>query len=220
MEFTLFQELLAMPAFSWVALGVAVVMVGLLISLVLRNYRKREEVAALSSSAERTRALVYGALCVALSFILGCLKLFTMPQGGSLTPASALPLAAYAWCFGTKRGLLAGSALGILQLLQGAYVIHPVQFLLDYVLAYACIGVAGSFKGLIAGIIVGGIGRILCSVFSGVFFFASFAPPQMNVWAYSVGYNFLAMGPDVILCVVVALLPPVKKVIGRMRPAA
>ena len=211
-----------MPAFSWIALGVAVVMAGLLVALVMKNYRKQPEGEAAPREQDKTRALVYGALCVALSFILNYMRLFTMPQGGSLTPASMLPLAAYAWCFGTKRGLLAGCVFGVLQLLQGAYVVHPVQFLLDYVLAYACVGLAGCFKSLIPGIIVGGICRILCSVLSGVFFFASFAPEGMNVWAYSTGYNFLAMGPDVILCVLVALLPPIKKILSRMQaqPAA
>ena len=43
-----------------------------------------------------TRALTYGAMCIALSFILSYIRLYRMPQGGSITPGSMLPLMLYA----------------------------------------------------------------------------------------------------------------------------
>ena len=38
------------------------------------------------------RALCEGAIFVAIAELLGYLKLFHMPQGGSITPASMLPV--------------------------------------------------------------------------------------------------------------------------------
>lgn len=225
MEFTLFQELAGMPVYSWIAFGLALVMVALVCVLLVKSRKAptenkpHEAVPAMQKQSESTRALVYGALCIGLSFLLSYLKLFSMPQGGSLTPASMLPLALYAYWFGAKRGVLAGAVYGLLQLVQGAYVIHPVQFALDYVVAYACVGLAGLFpKSLPLGLIVGGICRIVCSVLSGVVFFAEYAG-AMNVWVYSIGYNFFAMGPDVLICVVIALLPPVMHALDRLRPS-
>ena len=37
------------------------------------------------------RVMLYGALCVALSFALSYIKLFPMPMGGSVTLCSMLP---------------------------------------------------------------------------------------------------------------------------------
>ena len=65
-----------------------------------------------------TKRLVYGALCIALSFALSYVKLFSMPMGGSITLCSMLPLMLYAYRFGTPAGLLAGLAYGLLQLIQ------------------------------------------------------------------------------------------------------
>ena len=39
-----------------------------------------------------TKAIAYGALSVALSFVLSCIRLFRMPNGGSVTPGSMLPI--------------------------------------------------------------------------------------------------------------------------------
>ena len=64
------------------------------------------------------RDLANAAICVAMSFILSCIKLYEMPQGGSITPASLLPLVLYMVAFGPGRGLVVGFAYGLLQLLQ------------------------------------------------------------------------------------------------------
>lgn len=92
-----------------------------------------------------TRSIVYGAISIALSFALSYAKLFKLPQGGSVTFASLLPLMVYCCMFGTRRGLVVCTIYGVLQALQDPFIIHPMQFLLDYPLAFGLIGVSGIF---------------------------------------------------------------------------
>ncbi|SHF55540.1 energy-coupled thiamine transporter ThiT [Caldanaerobius fijiensis DSM 17918] len=105
-----------------------------------------------------TRTIVYGGLSIAISFVLSYVKLYHMPQGGTITPASMLPLFVYAYIFGPTAGITAGVAYGFLQLIQDAFVVHWVQLLLDYPLAFGALGIAGFFKkSLPLGIIAGGV---------------------------------------------------------------
>ena len=166
-----------------------------------------------------TRMLVYGALCLALSFVLSYIRLFHMPQGGSVTPASMLPIMLYAYAFGPVPGLLVGAANGLLQLLQDMYVVHPLQLVLDYPLAYAMIGLAGCFrkqKNLWAGVLLGGFARWLCAVISGTVFFAEYAPEGQPALLYSMGYNGAYMGVDTAICLVISLVPPLKHQLDRI----
>ena len=154
-----------------------------------------------------TRALVYGAVAIALSFALSYARLFRMPQGGSITFASVLPLIIYSMMFGTRRGVLVCLIYGTLQALQDPYILHPMQFLLDYPLAYGLVGVSGFFadKKLfknkhIINFLLGGIVavclRYACHVCSGVFAFADYFywdEELMSTYAtaatYSLAYN-------------------------------
>lgn len=92
-----------------------------------------------------TRALVYGAVAIAMSFALSYIKFFEMPQGGSLTLASLLPLMIYCCMFGTRRGTIVCLIYGVLQAVQDPWIIHPMQFLLDYPLAFGMVGISGIF---------------------------------------------------------------------------
>ncbi|WP_234946027.1 ABC transporter substrate-binding protein, partial [Caldanaerobius fijiensis] len=55
-----------------------------------------------------TRTIVYGGLSIAISFVLSYVRLYHMPQGGTITPASMLPLFVYAYIFGPTAGITAG----------------------------------------------------------------------------------------------------------------
>ena len=105
-------------------------------------------------------------------------------------------------------------------MVQGAYVVHPVQFVLDYFLSFTVLGLAGFFpKSLALGAGVGGFCRMLCGVLSGAIFFADSAAEAgyANAWAYSFMYNFTTIGVDTILCVIAALIPAVSKAAVRIR---
>lgn len=149
-----------------------------------------------------TRSIVYGAISIALSFALSYAKLFKLPQGGSVTFASLLPLMVYCCMFGTRRGLVVCTIYGVFQALQDPFIIHPMQFLLDYPLAFGLIGVSGIFmeKGVfkekkIVAFLLGGIIAVVlryaCHVCSGVFAFADYADLDKygSAIVYSMAYN-------------------------------
>lgn len=149
-----------------------------------------------------TRSIVYGAISIALSFALSYAKLFKLPQDGSVTFASLLPLMVYCCMFGTRRGLVVCTIYGVLQALQDPFIIHPMQFLLDYPLAFGLIGVSGIFmeKGVfkekkIVAFLLGGIIAVVlryaCHVCSGVFAFADYADLDKygSAIVYSMAYN-------------------------------
>lgn len=171
-----------------------------------------------NKTSSDTRSIVYGAIAIALSFALSYIRFFKMPQGGSVTFASLLPLMIYCCMFGTRKGVVVCLIYGTLQAIQDPWIIHPMQFLLDYPLAFGLIGVSGIFmekdvfKGKqIPAFLVGGIIavtlRFACHVFSGVFAFADMADldTYSNVWAYSLAYNSFAF-MDMAICLVAGCL--------------
>ena len=152
-----------------------------------------------------TRSIVYGAISIALSFALSYARIFKLPQGGSVTFASLLPLMIYCCMFGTRRGLIVCAIYGVLQALQDPFIIHPMQFLLDYPLAFGLIGVSGIFmeKGVfkdkkVVAFLLGGVLAVVlryaCHVCSGVFAFADYADLDKydTAIAYSMAYNSFA----------------------------
>ena len=166
-----------------------------------------------------TRMLTYGAMCIALSFVFSYVRLYRMPQGGSITLASMLPLMVYAYVFGPAAGISAGAVYGILQLVQDFYVVHPVSLLMDYILAFAMLGLAGCFKkNIIPGVILAGIGRWFWHFLSGFIFFGSYAWEGWNPVAYSAVYNGIVIGPDLLICLIlaIALFKPIQSLKNKM----
>lgn len=164
-----------------------------------------------------TKMLVYGSLCIALSFVLSYIKLFSWPQGGSITPASMLPIMVFASMFGVLPGIVVGIAYGMLQLIQDPYVIHWAQLFLDYPLAFGAIGLAGLFKNNLAlSALAGGCGRFVFSFLSGVIFFGSYAPDGVSPIIYSLAVNGIMIGTDTLICAAVSLIPQIKSATKRI----
>ena len=153
----------------------------------------------------KTKKLVEMSILVALAFVLDYVaNIYSgwfWPFGGSIS-ISLVPLAIIAFRYGWVAGFLGGFTMGLLQLLTGAYIMHPIQVLFDYPLPYAVLGFAGFFASKVNAVEVGrrslyiwlatGIGsiaRLVCHIISGVVFFADYAPEGMNPVVYSVGYN-------------------------------
>lgn len=146
-----------------------------------------------------SKSIAYAAICIAMSFALSYLRIVKLPQGGSITPASLLPLMIYSYMFGPKKGVFAGMIYGVLQAVQDPFIVHPAQFLLDYPIAFAAIGVAGMFANIkkleklpqiqfALGALTASVLRFIAHVLSGVFAFSEYSTLD-NVWAYSMGYN-------------------------------
>lgn len=217
MKFKLFEKLGSLEGVElYMFLIAAIIAVALIVAVVLQ---RKKQSGGIASAPVTTRALVYGALCLALSFTLSYFKLFSMPYGGSITLCSMLPLVMYASCFGPVCGFTAALAYSVLQIIQGAWIVHWAQFILDYFVAFTCLGLASLVpKNLPLGMAVSGFARMLVSTVSGAIFFADGGLDYgiANPWVYSLAYNGLTIGVDTVICVVVALLPPIKRVYERL----
>lgn len=168
------------------------------------------------------RMLANAALCLALAFVLSYIKLFDLPQGGAVTAASLLPIVAFAYSYGLAPGLVVGVAYGLLQMIQDPWIVTPVQAILDYPLAFACIALAAVARklpdswGWLAGMALAAVGRFVCHTFTGVVFFAEYAEGTgMSPFVYSVSYNSFVF-VDMAICAVVMAFPQVRGALKRM----
>ena len=173
----------------------------------------------------RVRALTEGALMVAIAQLLSYLKLFgDMVNGGSITFA-AFPLILYALRWGLGRGLIASFAFGVLQMIfDGAYAWGWQSMLLDYIVAYTPLGLAGLFKGrawgIFPGAVLGNTVRFIVHFISGVTIYRIYEPTEVlnlgvydDAVVYSLVYNGAYMLPCLVLTVLAAavLYVPLKK---------
>ena len=184
-----------------------------------------EHSVSINYDRENNLAVATGGICVAVAFGLSLITVYKMPQGGSVTPASMLPIIFFALCFGPAWGVGAAFIFSLLQMING-YFMMPVQVLLDYTLAFSLLGVAGflaapraeririrsitgklslvSFRRMIIGVVAGIALRMICHVLSGVIFFAEYAGEQ-NPWVYSIVYNGSYLLPEAIITIAVLL---------------
>uniref|UniRef100_A0A7C2H4Y1 Thiamine transporter n=1 Tax=Dictyoglomus thermophilum TaxID=14 RepID=A0A7C2H4Y1_DICTH len=93
------------------------------------------------------RMLTEGALSIALSLLLWYLRIGAMPQGGSIS-LQMLPLFVFALRWGAIPGILVGLTYGVIHSLQDMYVVHWLQYLLDYPVAFGLIGLSGVVKNI------------------------------------------------------------------------
>ena len=177
-----------------------------------------------TTSHKRVRALTEGAIFVALAFVLSFVKLYELPNGGSLTPAM-FPILLYALRFGLGKGLLAGFSFGLLQLIfDGAYAWGWQSMVLDYLLAFTPLGLAGMFRGkswgIFPGTLLGCLGRFVVHHISGITIYRIIEPTSVpgfgtydNPHLYSLVYNGSYMIPNTILALLLAavLYVPLKR---------
>lgn len=172
-----------------------------------------------------------GALCIALSFVLSYIRLFKMPQGGSVTPASLLPVMAFSYLYGVIPGLLVGVCYGVLQLIQNPEIVGLAQALLDYPLAFGSIALAGfghvlirdakpgSIKelgGWLIGMALASAARYVCHSLSGYLFFAEYAAGSgLSPLVYTLAYNSYVL-VDAALCAVIVCIPQIRSALNRV----
>lgn len=147
---------------------------------------------------------------IALAAVLHFIKLWEMPQGGSITLGSMVPLYLIALRRGPWVGAVTGAIYGILEgwiISGGRFFYHPVQVFLDYPIAFGLLGVAGFFPKYPAfGVALGALLRYMSHVISGVIFFAQNAPKDQPIWLYSLGYNVTFLAPDFAVAIVLTLM--------------
>lgn len=138
----------------------------------------------------QTRIVAEIIVAVSLAYALNLIIVFRMPQGGSVTAVSMVPLLWLALRRGVKVGVFGGIVFGLVDMFPQPFIVHPIQFLLDYPLAFGALGLAGLFqRHAIVGVVVGIAGRFVCHFISGVVFFAMYTPAGMHPAVYSAIYN-------------------------------
>lgn len=171
---------------------------------------------------KRTKALCEGAVMIALAIVLDMIRLYRLPNGGSVTIAM-VPIVLFAVRYGWGWGAMAGFIFGGLNYIIGAGIsIDWTTIICDYFLAYAMLGLGaglfkGKSKGAIWGSLVGGGLQFLSSYLVGVFVWGKWMPDEFlgmtmtSPWIYSFLYNILWAGPDILLAVVLfAILYQIK----------
>lgn len=151
-------------------------------------------------------------IALALATVLKIFKIYHLPQGGSVTFGSMIPILLMALFYGPEVGFLTGFIYGIITLIMDPYILHPVQVLFDYPLPFMALGLAGYFRDKkIVATIVAVFGRFICHFISGVVFFGSYAPKGQSPMLYSFLSNGVFMGVEGAICVVIMALLPVKQ---------
>lgn len=185
---------------------------------------------SLKSNRENILRISTGGVCLALAFVLSQLKLFEMPMGGTVTPASTLPIIVYGVAFGPVWGFVIAFIFSLLQLI-GGWLVTPFQVILDYTIGYTALGFAGfaalkadsrnkisdalgrfratSVIKILVFSAVAYIVRWLGSVASGVIFYSEYAADAGydSALVYSMVYNGSFLMADLaILAVVLVIL--------------
>ena len=170
----------------------------------------------MKKSSLTLRCLTEGAIFVAVARVLSYLKLFELPQGGSIT-VGMLPIFLYCARWGFGPGMLASFVYSLLQLLlDGAYAWGWQSMLGDYIVAFTVLGLAGLFHGkkggFFLGMVVGCLARFLVHYVVGATVWAEYMPETFfgmtmhSPWFYSLLYNGSFMLADLILCLAIGAL--------------
>lgn len=169
----------------------------------------------------KTKTITKSAVMIALATVLSLVTVYKLPNGGSITAASMVPIIFIALTSDVKTALLTSLTYSVIQMILGFYpppvpnfISFAIVVLCDYVIAFGCLGLAGvlakPFKNRRTGVIVGSASvmfiRFLCHFISGVTIWKSYAPEGTPVWIYSAGYNGSYMLVEAIISVIVLMV--------------
>jgi len=202
---------------TWVAIGcIALLAIGFtLTAIFVKKYSTHE--------------IAFAGICLALSFALSFIKVSPVQYGGSITLASFVPLLIYAYKFGPIKGMLAGVMLGLFNFISDPYILTPLTFFLDYVFAFASIGLMGfapkfgklslASKVTIGTVLVY-VARFIFHLISGFIYFAENAIwvdlPQSNMFVYSFIYQCVYLPADCAVCAAVLFATAKTRTLDRI----
>lgn len=204
---------------NWlIVLSILLVVVAVtVITLIATKEKKRY-----GSAKTTTRDVTYAAICIATSFALSFFG-YSLPQGGTITPASVLPVMLYCHYYGIRKGLIVCVSFTLLQFMQNPYLMTPFQVILDYFLPYLAIIFSAiipfnrnqyesllkddkrtirSHFGFFIGAGIYTVVRYTSHVLSGAIFFGEYAWDGWGAWPYSLAYNSFAI-VDAIIAVAI-----------------
>ena len=159
------------------------------------------------TNKSRIKRITECGVLMALALALSLLKIFKMPSGGSVS-LGILPLTLIAARYGFKTSLICGITFGFLLVANGSTIVHPLQFVLDYPLAYGCISLAALMKwetGLKAATAttMANIVKLQFHVIAGAIFFAPNKENIKEALIFSYGYNCGHLIPETIICAII-----------------
>ncbi len=174
----------------------------------------------MSNKKWSTRMLAEGGVMIALSLLLSRIKVYEAPQGGSVTAGSMIPIMFFAMRWGIGSGMFVGAVYGILKCILSPWIVHPVQFLLDYPIAFGLLGLAGiasmenseTMRGkdyfkVVLGVLLAICGRMISHLLAGVIFFKDAAlEAGRNPWIHSIIYNSTYLIPEFIISSIILML--------------
>jgi thiamine transporter len=163
--------------------------------------QKNQEIRQFFSTKILAEIVVLVSLAGALSLISH--SFFRLPQGGSIN-LGMIPIFWLAIRRGWKIGIFAGAVFGVVDMTIEPFIVNPIQFILDYPLPFAVLGVAGLFRRCaVIGVALGGVGRFVCHFVSGIVYFSDYAPEGMSPVVYSAIYNGTYIIPSIIICAII-----------------
>jgi len=179
---------------------------------------------------KRTRilALCECAVLLALAFVLSMIKLYRLPNAGSVTVVSMLPVLLIGVRWGPRWSFGSAVIFALLQFFSGIYAITPLQLFLDYIAAYGVLGLSGLLRGrhaLVLSVPICGILRFFFHFLAGATVWAAYMPEEFfgmtmtSPWQYSLLYNGSFMLPELLITLVAAALlqRPLRTYLRRSR---
>lgn len=154
---------------KWVSVGAIVVLFGVIAVICIKGKKRYD-----------AKHIAFAGISLSLSFVLSLIKVSPVTYGGSITLASFVPLLIYTYVYGLADGLLTGLIFGLFNFVTGPYILTPLTFILDYLLAFASIGlmgIAGKFTkkttfNVVLGTVAVYVVRFVFHLFSGMIYFS------------------------------------------------
>ena len=164
-----------------------------------------------------TKTMIVVALFAAFSLVLSKIQLIQYPQGGGINLLSSLPILMIGLLYGPITGMTCGLVAGLISLIGGAYIIHPAQFLLDYILPSMLLGVSGIFgsdskRNIFIGCIIAVLLKQIAHILSGCVYFGEYAWEGWDPLPYSIVYNLSGTGVEGLLSTIVLTVMPLAKI--------
>lgn len=219
--------------FSLTQTGTICIGVLIVLLIVLSAFLRKKPVEGEEEKKEKkgfsARQIAFCAAALALGFATSYIKVFSMPFGGSVTLCSMLFVVLIGYWYGPEVGLMSGFAYGFLEFAQdgGSYILSPMQACMDYIFAFAALGLSGFFyqkkNGLIKGYILAILVRGLFHTIGGYLYWMDYMPdnfPKSLAAIYPIVYNYSYILAEAVITLIVISLPPVKKALARVRMMA
>lgn len=162
--------------------------------------------------------LVEAGVMLALAIVLSKIKIYQAPNGGSVTAGSMIPIIIFSMRWGLGPGIVAGATFGLLKWMLGGWYFSPIQILLEYPIAFGCLGLAGMFSNsltnvkeinyfkVVSSVLVAISGRFMCHFLAGLIFFKDTLPEGISPWISSASYQATYLVPEFVISAVLLSL--------------